>query len=147
LATPRCASFNLRYDRAEATAGALADHLATLPGVAQTLYPGRADHPDRARAEALLQGRWGTMVSFRLEGGRAAVNRFLRAAPGLAFAPSLGDVQTLISHPATSSHRGLSPEGRAALGIDEGFLRVSVGIEEPDGLLREFSDGVAAARG
>ena len=69
----------------------------------------------------------------------------LRAAEHIPFAPTLGDVATLLSHPASSSHRGLSPEGRAALGISEGFIRVSVGIEEIDLLTREFGAALAAA--
>jgi len=145
LAERGLATFALRYDAAEANAAALADHLATLPGVEAVIHPGRTDHPDHARAASLLKGRWGTMVSFRLAGGRAAVNRLLRAAPQLPFAPSLGDVQTLLSHPPTSSHRALTPEGRAALGITEGFLRVSVGIEPIETLKAEFEAAVAAA--
>jgi len=145
-------TFALRYDRAEATAARLADALARMEGVGRVLYPGRADHPDRARAGRLLQGRWGNMVAFELAGaaapgaGRAAANALVRAMPGLPFAPTLGDVGTTLSHPATSSHRGLSAEGRAALGISEGVFRVSVGLEEPDALIAEFEAGVAAAR-
>ncbi|MEM0943388.1 MAG: PLP-dependent transferase, partial [Pseudomonadota bacterium] len=74
-------TFELRFDRAEQNAGALAAHLSGLPGVESVLYPARPDHPDHNRATALLGGRGGTMVSFRLAGGRGAVNRFLAAAP------------------------------------------------------------------
>jgi cystathionine gamma-synthase len=145
LAERGLATFALRYDRAEANAAALADHLAGLPGVEAVIHPGRADHPDHARARELLGERWGTMLSFRLGGGRPAANRFLRAARDLPFAPSLGDVQTLLSHPASSSHRGLTEEGRLALGITQDFIRVSVGIEDVETLKAEFSEAVAAA--
>jgi cystathionine gamma-synthase len=138
-------TFALRWERASANAARLADALAALPGVERVLYPGRPDHPDHNRAGALLQGRWGNMVSFALKGGRAEVNRFLRAAEHIAFAPTLGDVGTTISHPASSSHRALTPEARAAIGVSEGFLRVSVGVEDGDQLVREFSAAVAAA--
>ncbi len=131
-------TFDLRYDRASATAAALADALGECAAVAQVLYPGRADHPDHARAAALLRGRYANMVSFRLNGGRETANRFLRAASRIPFAPTLGDVGTTLSHPASSSHRGLTPEGRAALGIDEGFIRVSVGVEETAMLVGEI---------
>jgi cystathionine beta-lyase/cystathionine gamma-synthase len=87
------------------------------------------------------------MVSFELEGGRAAANAFTRAADGLAFAPTLGDVGTTLSHPASSSHRALTPAEREALGMSEGFFRVSVGLEEPDALLAVFTRAVAATRG
>ncbi len=140
-------SFDIRFERAQANAAALADHLAGLEGVEAVLYPGRPDHPDHNRAVALLGGQGGTMVSFRLKGGRAEVNRFLRAAGNIPFAPTLGDIGTTLSHPASSSHRGLTPEGRAALGITEGFIRVSVGIEEIGMLKREFASAVAAAPG
>jgi cystathionine gamma-synthase len=140
-------TFDLRYARACANAAVLADALAEAPGVARVLYPGRADHPDHARAEALLGGRWGNMLSFELSGGRAAANAFLRAAAPIPFAPTLGDVATTVSHPASSSHRGLTPEGRAALGISEGFIRVSVGIEDAAQLVGEFGAAVAAAEG
>ena len=138
-------TFELRYDRAQATAALLADHLATLPGVKRVLYPGRPDHPDYARAQALLGPKTGNMVSFELNGGRAAANAFTRGAQGLSFAPTLGDVGTTLSHPASSSHRALTPEGRAALGISEGFFRVSVGLEDPEALKDVFTIAVAEA--
>ncbi|MHC0052900.1 trans-sulfuration enzyme family protein [Actibacterium sp. D379-3] len=137
-------SFELRYDRAEENARALADHLAGLKGIKRVLYPGRDDHPDHNRAGALLEDRFGNMLSFELEGGRAAANAFTRACPQIAFAPTLGDVGTTLSHPASSSHRALTPQGRAALGITEGFFRVSVGVEPVEMLIAELSAGVAA---
>ena len=76
----------------------------------------------------------------------AAANALTRGAEGLSFAPTLGDVGTTISHPASSSHRALTPEGRAALGIGEGFFRISVGLEEPDALCEVFTRAVEAAR-
>ncbi len=139
-------SFEVRFDRAQANAAALADHLAGLEGVEAVLYPGRADHPDHERAAGLLGGQGGTMVGFRLNGERAEVNRFLHAAEHIPFAPTLGDIGTTLAHPASSSHRALSPEGRAALGITEGFIRVSVGIEEIGLLKDEFTAAVAASR-
>ncbi len=137
-------TFPLRFDRAESNARRLADHLAAHPKVAKVLYPGRADHPDHARAQALLGGRDGNMVSFMIDGDEAAADRLVNAAPNLAFAPTLGDVGTTLSHPASSSHRGLTSEGRAALGITDGFFRVSVGIEEIDLLIADFEAGLAA---
>ncbi|RAZ83487.1 trans-sulfuration enzyme family protein [Cereibacter johrii] len=139
-------SFHLRYDRAEENAARLAEHLADLPGVRRVIYPLRADHPDQARAVALLGRRGGNMLSFELEGGRAAANALTRAMPAVAFAPTLGDVGTTLSHPASSSHRAVAPEMRARLGISEGFFRISVGVEEADLLIRDFTAGVAAAR-
>lgn len=139
-------SFDLRFERAQHTAVQLADHLATLEGVTRVIYPTRPDHPDRARASTLLKGQGCNMVSFELDGGRAAANAFTRAADGLSFAPTLGDVGTTLSHPASSSHRALTPAERAANGISEGFFRISVGLEEPEQLMSIFSDAVMAAR-
>ncbi len=138
-------SFDLRYDRAEANAARLADRLSEMPGVASVTYPGRPDHPDHHRAVALLGTRCGNMVTFTLKGGREAANALVAAAENIAFAPTLGDVATTISHPATSSHRAMSPEARAALGIEEGTFRVSVGIEPPELILDEIEAAIHAA--
>lgn len=140
-------TFDIRFDRAEANARAVADALAGLDGVAAVVYPGRVDHPDRDRASRLFGDRAGNMVSFVLDGDRGAVNRFLREAHHIPFAPTLGDVGSTLSHPASSSHRELSPDARAALGMPEGFLRLSVGIEDPGQLIAELTAAVAAARG
>jgi cystathionine gamma-synthase len=137
-------TFPLRYDRAEANAAKLADFLAGHPKVARVLYPGRDDHPDRARAKALLGDRTGNMVSFEIKGDEAGANRMVMAAPQLPFAPTLGDVGTTLSHPASSSHRALTPEARASLGMSDGFFRVSVGIEDIDLLISDFDEGLAA---
>ncbi|WP_293575163.1 aminotransferase class I/II-fold pyridoxal phosphate-dependent enzyme [Phaeobacter sp.] len=138
-------SFELRFDRAQATAAVLADHLAGLPGVKRVIYPTRSDHPDHKRAMELLAGQGCNMVSFELNGGREAANAFTRAAEGLSFAPTLGDVATTLSHPASSSHRALTAEKRAELGLHEGFFRVSVGLEDPQVLCDVFTRAVAEA--
>lgn len=138
-------SFDLRFDRAQATAMRLASHLGTLKGVKRVIYPSRDDHPDQAMAAELLQGQFCNMVSFELDGGRAQANAFTRGAEGLNFAPTLGDVGTTLSHPASSSHRALTAEKRAELGMSEGFFRISVGLEDPDTLCDVFTTAVQAA--
>jgi len=138
-------TFDLRFERAQANASALADHLSGLSGVTKVLYPTRPDHPDHNRARALLDGQGGNMVSFVIEGGRAQTNALAGEVAELAFAPTLGDVATTLSHPASSSHRALTAEQRAALGMPEGFFRVSVGIEPIATLCDAFTQSVAAA--
>lgn len=138
-------TFDMRFERAQANAETLAELFAAHPAVEAVLYPGRHDHPDHNRAGALLGGQFGNMVSFRLKGGREQANALTRAAPQLAFAPTLGDVGTTLSHPASSSHRALSPDDRAALGITEGFFRVSVGCEPVELLKADFAAALDAA--
>lgn len=139
-------SFDLRYERAQATAAVLADHLADLPGVTRVLYPARKDHPDHTRAMDLLNGQGCNMVSFEVAPTRTAANALARAAEGIRFAPTLGDVGTTLSHPASSSHRALTPQKRTELGMSEGFFRVSVGLEDADALCAVFTRAVAAAQ-
>ncbi|WP_425038992.1 trans-sulfuration enzyme family protein [Primorskyibacter sp. S187A] len=139
-------TFDLRFDRAQATAAALADALADMPGVIRSVYPMRADHPDHNRAVALLDGQGCNMVTFEVSGGRPAANALAAEASGIAFAPTLGDVGSTLSHPASSSHRALTPEARSAIGISEGTFRVSVGLEEPKALIAEFERAVRASQ-
>ena len=132
-------TFPLRFEKAQENARKLANALAEQKAVKRVLYPLRQDHPDIALAEALLGGQGCNMVSFELiQQTREAANKFVRNASGIAFAPTLGDVGTTLSHPASSSHRALSPEQREDLGISEGFFRVSVGIEDISQLLITF---------
>ncbi len=138
-------SFDLRFERAQKNAAELADFLAGLAGVQKVLYPGRSDHPDHNRAAAVLGENFGNMVSFSLKGGRDAANALTRAAPHITFAPTLGDIGTTLSHPASSSHRGLTAKARDALGLGEGFFRISVGIEDIALLKSEFKAAIAAA--
>ena len=112
-----------------ADAARLADWLAEQPGVTRVYYPGRADHPDHDVAERVLDGGFGHMLCFELAGGRDGVNRFLKAAPGIPFSPSLGHSATTLSHPATTSHRYVSPAEKKRQGISDGLIRLSVGVE------------------
>ena len=122
-------TLDLRVRAACQTAAQLADWLAEQPGIARVVYPGRSDHPDHALAGRMLDGGYGNMLCFELPGGRDAVNRFMRAAPGIPFSPSLGHTSTTCSHPASTSHRHEDPAERARLGITEGLIRLSVGCE------------------
>ena len=139
-------SFDLRYERASENAVALADRLSRMVGVRRVIHPARDDHPDRARAAALFGDRQGNMLAFEVAPTRAAANALVRAVGDrVAFAPTLGDIATTLSHPASSSHRALDDAGRAALGISEGFFRVSVGCEGIGPLTDAFEAGAKAA--
>jgi cystathionine beta-lyase/cystathionine gamma-synthase len=142
LAQRGLATLPLRMKAASANAAALADWLAAQPGVNRVVYPGRSDHPDRELAGRVLDGCYGNMLCFELEGGREAVNRFMRLARGVPFSPSLGHTMTTCSHPATTSHRYSSPAERRRQGITDGLIRLSVGIEELKDIKAEMARGL-----
>ncbi|OWK37552.1 trans-sulfuration enzyme family protein [Fimbriiglobus ruber] len=135
-------TLDLRVRAATANAARLADWLAVQPGVSRVVYPGREDHPDHALAARVLPAGQGNMLCFELAGGRAAVNHFMRAAPGIPFCPSLGHTTTTCSHPDTTSHRYESAAEKARQGITAGLVRLSVGCEPFDVLLAEMTKGL-----
>ena len=136
----------LRMAAAVSNAAAVADWLAGQAGVARVVYPGRADHPDYEYARRLFRAGCGNMLCFDLAGGRDAVNRFLRAAPGVPFCPSLGHVRSTVSYPAGTSHRYDSPAEQARQGITPGLVRLSVGCEPFAALQQELAKGLAAVQ-
>ncbi len=135
-------SFHLRMERACRNAQAAAEFLAGEAAVERVDYPGLASHADHPLAARQFGGSFGNMVAFHLRGGRAAVEAFMRAAAELPFCPSLGDVSSTLSHPASTSHRRLTEAERAALGIHEGSLRLSVGTESPEFLISALRQGL-----
>jgi cystathionine beta-lyase/cystathionine gamma-synthase len=119
----------------------LARFLAAEPRVSQVHYPGLESHPQHARARELFAG-CGGVLSFELDGGVAAAEDFGARVRIPAVAPSLGGVHTLLTRPATTSHAGLSAAQRRALGISDGLLRLSVGIEATEDLLEDFAQAL-----
>jgi methionine-gamma-lyase len=132
----------LRMDRHCATAGFLARQLAAHPAVAAVHWPGLAGHPDHAVAARILSG-FGGMLAFDLAGGRDAGLRFVEALRLAALAPSLGGAETLVLHPASTSHRQLDSAQLAAAGVGPGSIRVSAGLEHPDDLWADFAQALA----
>lgn len=131
----------VRLERQCATAARLAEVVAGLPGVRRVHYPGRADHPDQTRVRRLFA--WpGAMVSFELADG-AAARRVYDRVQVVARAASLGEVSSLLTHPASFSHKGLPPEERLRLGIPDGLLRLSVGLEDPEDLEDDLRRAIA----
>ncbi|HEV8674517.1 MAG TPA: aminotransferase class I/II-fold pyridoxal phosphate-dependent enzyme [Methylomirabilota bacterium] len=136
----------LRMERHSANALAVARFLASRPEVRRVHYPGLPDHPQHGLATKLLTGGFGGMLAFELRGGAAAVERFFATLTLIEFAPSFGDLATTWSYPARTSHRPLSAEDQAKLGIDPGLVRLSVGIEDVDDL-REALDAALTGAG
>jgi cystathionine beta-lyase/cystathionine gamma-synthase len=133
----------LRMRAASDNAAALADWLAEQTGVVRVVYPGRPDHPDRDVAASVLREGFGNMLCFELKGGREAVNRFLRLAPGVPFSPSLGHTMTTCSHPGATSHRYVSPAEKKRQGIGDGLVRLSVGVEDLEQIKTEMARGLS----
>ncbi len=142
LALRGMATLALRSGRACASALELAGRLEGHPSVAAVHYPGLASHADHDRALAELSGGFGTIVSFDLK-VRERADALIRKLRHIPFAPSLGDVSTTLSHPATTSHRGLSTEERACRGITAGMIRLSVGLEDVDDLWADLDGALA----
>jgi cystathionine beta-lyase/cystathionine gamma-synthase len=124
-------------DNALAVARALSDHA----GVERVVYPGLPSHPDHELARELMDG-FGGMVGLVLRGGGAAADRFVSRLEVALAAPSLGGVETLVSQPRYTSHVGLTPEQLAAIGIPDGFVRLSIGIEDAEDLIADFEQAL-----
>jgi len=134
----------LRVGQQTASAATIADVLAGEKGVTRVLYPFRKDHPQAELARRQMTGG-GTLVSFFLESKEAAF-KFANALQIVKISNNLGDAKSLITHPATTTHQRLTPEARATLGITDGMLRLSVGLEDVDDLIEDIAEGLAAAR-
>jgi cystathionine beta-lyase/cystathionine gamma-synthase len=120
----------------------IAQFLAAHPAVERVYYAGLPSHPRHARARSLFAG-CGGVLSFELEGGAERADEFARRVRIAAVAPSLGGVHTLLTRPATTSHAGLAREERLRLGIGDGLLRLSVGIESTEDLIEDFAQALA----
>jgi cystathionine beta-lyase/cystathionine gamma-synthase len=140
-------TLSLRLERQCANALRLAKHLLTHPRISRVHYLGLADHPQHEAAKRLFGKRgYGGVLSFELrDAGEAEVRRFVDALDLVLAAPTMGDVYTLVLYPAQASHRGLTPQQRAALGIGDNLVRLSCGVEAIEDLIADVDQALATS--
>ena len=126
------------------TAARVADVLASHPKISRLVYPGRADHPQAALVKKQMRGG-STLVGFEVKGGKQGAFRVLNELKLAKISNNLGDAKSLVTHPATTTHQRLKPEDRAALGISEGFIRFSAGLEHADDLIEDLTAALEKA--
>ncbi|BAR56470.1 O-succinylhomoserine sulfhydrylase [Bradyrhizobium diazoefficiens] len=126
------------------TAARVAEVLAGHPKISRLIYPGRADHPQAALVKKQMRGG-STLVGFEVKGGKAAAFRVFNELKLAKISNNLGDAKSLVTHPATTTHQRLKPEDRAALGISEGFIRFSAGLEHADDLIEDLTAALEKA--
>jgi O-succinylhomoserine sulfhydrylase len=126
------------------TAAKVADVLAKHPKVSRLIYPGRADHPQAALVKRQMRAG-STLIGFEVKGGKAGAFRCLNALKISRISNNLGDAKSLVTHPATTTHQRLTPDARAELGISEGFIRFSAGLEHADDLIEDFEAALEQA--
>jgi O-succinylhomoserine sulfhydrylase len=126
------------------TAAKIADVLASHPKISRLLYPGRADHPQAALVKKQMRAG-STLIGFEVKGGKAAAFRVLNALQISRISNNLGDAKSLVTHPSTTTHQRLTPEARAELGITEGFIRFSAGLEHVDDLIEDLAQALEKA--
>jgi cystathionine beta-lyase/cystathionine gamma-synthase len=134
-------TLGLRMERHNANGLAVASWAESQESFTKVHYPGLPSHPDHAQAKKLLRG-FGGMVGLELKGGVRAAERLLKRLKLIAHAPSLAGVETLVSEPRLTSHKSIGPEGRAKIGIPDGFLRLSCGIEEADDIIGDLEQAL-----
>jgi O-succinylhomoserine sulfhydrylase len=122
----------------------VAEALHGLPGLTQVIFPGLPDHPQHGLNARQMQGG-GTMLALEVAGDKAAAFRFLNALQIILISNNLGDAKSIITHPATTTHQRLTDPQRAALGITDGLLRLSVGLEDPADLIADLKGALAVA--
>jgi len=138
-------TLSVRVRQQTDSASALADFLAGKPGVKRVIYPGRADHPQADIIAKQMSGG-STLIALELEGGKEAAFKFENALEIFCLTNNLGDSRSLITHPATTTHKNLSDEARAEQGISDGLLRLSIGLEDTDDLLEDVDVALKALR-
>jgi O-succinylhomoserine sulfhydrylase len=137
-------TLGVRVKAQTTSAAAIADTLAKHPKISRLIYPGRADHPQAATVKKQMRAG-STMIGFEVKGGKAAAFRTLNALKLACISNNLGDSKTIVTHPATTTHQRLAPEDRAELGISEGFVRYSTGLEHPDDLIEDLTAALEKA--
>jgi O-succinylhomoserine sulfhydrylase len=128
----------LRVAGQTANAAAIADFLAGQAKITRLIYPGRPDHPQAATIRKQMRGG-SNLIAFEVAGGKAGAFRFLNALKLLRITNNLGDAKSLVTHPATTTHQRLTPEARAELGISDGLVRLSVGLEHQDDIAADLA--------
>jgi O-succinylhomoserine sulfhydrylase len=134
----------LRVARQTANAGTIAERLARHPKITRLIYPGRPDHPQAATIAKQMRGG-SNLVAFEIAGGKPAAFRFLNALKLVRITNNLGDAKSLVTHPATTTHQRLTPQARAELGITDGLVRFSAGLEHPDDIAADVTAALAEA--
>jgi O-succinylhomoserine sulfhydrylase len=125
-------------------AAKVADVLARHPKIERLVYPGRDDHPQAALVKKQMRAG-STLVGFEVKGGKPAAFRFLNALKLARISNNLGDAKSLVTHPATTTHQRLTLAARAELGIGEGFVRFSAGLEHADDLVEDLVSALERA--
>lgn len=134
-----------RMDRHVVNAAAVADHLAGHPDVAWVTWSGSPDHPHHERAARYLPDGAPPVLTFGLHGGRATAERFIDAVELCSHVANVGDVRTLVIHPASTTHRQLSDDALAAAGVGAELIRVSVGLEDVADIIDDIDQAIAVA--
>ncbi|MFD1344119.1 O-succinylhomoserine sulfhydrylase [Litorisediminicola beolgyonensis] len=137
-------TIDLRVRAQTATAGEIAGRLVGHAALSRVIYPGHESHSQYDLMTRQM-GAGGTMVAFELAGGKEAAFRFLDALEIVLISNNLGDAKTIATHPATTTHSRLAPETRASLGISDGLIRLSVGLEDPADLVADLLAALAAS--
>jgi O-succinylhomoserine sulfhydrylase len=137
-------TMSLRVEAACARAARLADFLAAQPGISRVWYPARADHPQHALAMRQMTAG-GTLLTFEVAGGKAGAFRFCNGLRLIAISNNLGDARSMVTHPATTTHMRIGAEERARLGITDGVVRLSVGLEDIRDLTDDLIRGLEGA--
>ncbi|MFL5161037.1 MAG: cystathionine gamma-synthase [Microvirga sp.] len=135
-------TLSLRMERHCTSALKIAQFLESHPGVDGVIYPGLASHPQHELAKRQMRG-FGGIITARIKGGLDGATRFLERCQLFTLAESLGGVESLIEHPAIMTHASVPPEVRAELGIDNGLVRLSVGIEDADDLIQDLCSALS----
>jgi O-succinylhomoserine sulfhydrylase len=136
-------TLELRMDRHCANALVVARFLEGRAGVSSVLYPGLDSHPQAELARRQMSDS-GSIVGVEVEGGKERAFRVVNALRTIDISNNLGDAKSLITHPATTTHQRLKPEERAELGISDGLLRLSVGLEDPEDLMEDLARALEA---
>jgi cystathionine beta-lyase/cystathionine gamma-synthase len=138
-------TLSVRTNHQSASALHLAEALADHPQVIASIHPGLSSHPQHELARKQMR-HGGTLVALEVRGGRAGAQQVLESLRLAHVATSLGGPETLVCHPATTTHASLTPDEAASTGVTDGLLRISVGLEDPDDLLRDFVQALDSVR-
>ena len=135
-------TLSIRVQRQTESAAKIADALAGHAKIKRLIYPGRADHPQADIIKKQMRAG-SNLIAFEVDGGKAGAFRFLNALKLVLITNNLGDAKSLITHPATTTHQRLTPEQRAELGISDGLVRFSTGLEHPDDVVEDLTTALA----